>query len=121
VSFENLCMVYNGYAQTPEYFCGPGCCRAVVPQSFSFNPDAMLAWDVKHGNAANPWTLPHGKAAATIVAQLMQSGITALCDPAFHRSAFFKFCVNNAANLLAVIEEKNCRELVRPHSRCICA
>lgn len=112
VTFENLCMVYNGYTQTPEYFIGPGCTRAVVPQSFSFQQDALITWDVKHGNTMNPWTLPHGKPSATVVGQLAQSSISAVCDPSFHRSAFFKFCVNNAANLLSVIEQKCCRDLV---------
>jgi hypothetical protein len=113
IKFENLCMVYNGYTQTPEYFTGPGCTRAVVPQSFSFDQDAPLTWDVKHGNTMNPWTLPHGKPSSTVVGQLTQSSICATCDPSFHRSAFFKFCVNNAANLLSVIEQKCCRDLVR--------
>jgi hypothetical protein len=113
VTFENLCMAYNGYTQTPEYFAGLKCCRAVVPQSFAFNAEAFLAWDVKHGNTHNPWNLPCGKASASVVGQLRQSGINAVCDPAFHRAAFFKFCVNNAANLLSVIEAKCCTDLVR--------
>ena len=78
VTFENLCMVYNGYTQTPEYFTGPGCTRAVVPQSFSFTQDAPITWDVKHGNTMNPWTLPHGKPSATVVGQLAQSSILSL-------------------------------------------
>lgn len=106
-------MAYNGYTQTPEYFSTRACSRAVVPQSFSFDEGAPLAWDVSHGNAHNAWRLPHGKAAAAIAGQLAQSGVNATCDPAFHRAAFFKFCVNNAANLLSVIEQKCCRELVR--------
>lgn len=113
VTFENLCMVYNGYTQPPEYFSTLKCCRAVVPQSFSFDSEAMLAWDVKHGNCHNPWTLPCGKASSSIVGQLCQSGVSAKCDPAFHQSAFFKFCVNNAANLLSVIKCMCCRDLVR--------
>lgn len=113
VTFENLCLVYNGYTQTPEYFTGLKACRAVVPQSFSFDADAFIAWDVKHGNTHNPWNLPSGKASSSFVGQLCQSAILAKCDPAFHRSAFFKFCVNNAANLLSVIKQKCCRDLVR--------
>lgn len=120
MTFENLCMVYNGYTQTPEYFTGAGCTRAVVPQSFSFSQDAPITWDVKHGNTMNPWTLPHGKPSATVVGQLTQSSIHAVCDPSFHRSAFFKFCVNNAANLLSVIEQKCCRELVCTSLRLSC-
>ena len=114
VTFDNLCMAYNGYTQTPAYFCSPKCCRAVVPQSFSFDHDAMITWDVKHGNTQNPWTLPMGKVSSSIVGQLRQSGVAAACDQHFHSKAFFKFCVNNAANLLAVIEDKCCADLVRP-------
>jgi ketopantoate reductase len=114
VTFENLCMVYNGYTQTPAYFSALNCCRAVVPQSFSFDSGASLSWDIKHGNTHNPWTLPPGKTCSSIVGQLRQSGVNAKCDPAFHKSAFFKFCVNNAANLLSVIEDKCCTDLVCP-------
>ena len=113
ITSDNLCMAYNGYTQTPEYFRSLSCCRAVVPQSFAFNADAFLAWDVKHGNADNPWHLPCGKASSLIAGQLRQSGVNAVCDVAFHRAAFFKFCVNNAANLLAIVEDKCCRDMVR--------
>jgi hypothetical protein len=66
VTFENLCMAYNGYTQTPEYFASLKCCRAVVPQSFDFDSVAFLAWDVKRGNTHNPWNLPCAPAFAPL-------------------------------------------------------
>lgn len=118
ITFENCCLAYNGYTHTPEYFSGRRCCRAVVPQSFAFDPAAVLAWDIKHGNTQNPWNLPAGKASQSFVGQLRQSSIRAQCDAHFHQAAFFKFCVNNAANLLSVIKTRCCRDLVCPPPRC---
>lgn len=60
ISWENLCLTYNGYTITPAFFKGHRVCRAVVPQSFAFVTKEDGSWDVVHGNVSNPWTFGQG-------------------------------------------------------------
>eukprot|EP00192_Tetraselmis_astigmatica_P024421 CAMPEP_0117667518 /NCGR_PEP_ID=MMETSP0804-20121206/11018_1 /TAXON_ID=1074897 /ORGANISM="Tetraselmis astigmatica, Strain CCMP880" /LENGTH=1261 /DNA_ID=CAMNT_0005475267 /DNA_START=149 /DNA_END=3934 /DNA_ORIENTATION=- len=115
ISWDNLALIYNGYVKIPDFFDGDRTSSVVVPQSFSFYEESLAKGvsltSIANGNKGNPWTFPPRLSSRVIVAQLKQAAVNATVSSTYEDDQFFKFCVNNSANLLAVITGRNCRDL----------
>mmetsp|Transcript_13585 Transcript_13585/g.34271 ORF Transcript_13585/g.34271 Transcript_13585/m.34271 type:complete len:965 (-) Transcript_13585:2046-4940(-) len=122
LKWDHMALIYNGYVKIPQLLDCDTTVSVVVPQSFSFVEEVpakgVTFTSVANGNTGNPWTFPPRASSRVVVAQLKQAGVNAAVSSSYEDDQFLKFCVNNSANLLAVMTGRNCRDLTGKNDTC---
>lgn len=115
LKWDHMALIYNGYVKIPAQLDDVTTVSVVVPQSFSFVEESpakgVVLTSVANGNTGNPWTFPPRASSRVVVAQLKQAGVNAAVSSSYEDDQFLKFCVNNSANLVAVMTGRNCNDL----------